>query len=403
MKVLRLFKESLKGLNQSKLNTSLMMLGIIIGIAALTVIVSIGEGAKVKVIERMESFGFGADAFLVGSGGGKFFSPRRTNATTLSLKDAEDIRQLPNAKVVGVYQRDRDIRISYKNKNKTTRVEGSTPLWQVVRKWDLADGRFLDYDDVTGVKRVVVLGDTNVRELFGNEDPLGKYIRIKNVFFQVIGVLEKRGSTGTGHDADDRLVIPITTAAQRIFNRNYLNSIRVLVNDSSKVDITAERAAVILRKNHRLSPGAEDDFRIITAAGLLSWITESSRTLNRMLSLISGISLLVSGIVIMNIMLVSVSERVKEIGIKRSLGATRRAVLFQFLMEAVLVALCGGIIGVLLGLLIATVLPLFTSIATAISWQPFALGFAFSFLVGVLFGIQPARKATQLSPLEAFK
>ncbi|HUU50254.1 MAG TPA: ABC transporter permease [Nitrospinota bacterium] len=403
MKVLRLFKESLKGLNHSKLNTSLMMLGIVIGIAALTVIVSIGQGAKVKVIDRMNSYGFGSDAFLMASGGGKIFSSRRTKATTLSLKDAEDIRQLPNAKVVGVYQRERDIRVAYKNKNKTTRVEGSTPLWQVVRKWDMKEGRFIEDQDVTGVKRVAVIGNTIVREFFGNETPIGKYIRIKNVFFEVIGILERKGTTGGGHDADDRLVIPITTSAQRIFNRNYLNSIRVLVNDPSKVNITAERAREILRKNHRLPPSVEDDFRVITAEGLLKRITESSRTLNQMLVLISTISLLVSGIVIMNIMLVSVNERIREIGIKRSLGATRRAILLQFLMEAVLVALFGGIIGIALGLVIAKFLPLMTSISTAISWQPFVLGFAFSFLVGVLFGMQPARKATQLNPVEAFK
>lgn len=403
MKLFRLLKESLQGLKNSKLNTAMMMLGIIIGIAALTVIVSIGQGAKVKVIERMESFGFGSDAFLIGSGGGKFFSHRRTKATTLSLKDAEDIRQLPNAKVVGVYQRERAIRVAYKNKNKTTRVEGSTPLWRVVRKWDMNEGRFLEDEDVTGVKKVIVLGNTVVRELFGDENPIGKHMRVKNVFFRVIGTLEKRGVTGGGHDADDRTVIPITTSAQRIFNRNYLNSIRVLVYDPSKVDITAKRAREILRKNHRLPPSVEDDFRIITAEGLLGWITRSSRTLNLMLALISTISLLVSGIVIMNIMLVSVNERVREIGIKRSLGATRRAILFQFLMEALLVALFGGIIGIVLGLIIATVLPLFTSMTTAISWQPFVLGFAFSFLVGVLFGMQPARKATQLSPVEAFK
>jgi putative ABC transport system permease protein len=403
MKIFRLFRESLKGLLQSKLNTSLMMLGIIIGISSLTVIVSIGEGGKAKVIERMNSFGFGSDVFLVAAGGGKFFSHRRTKATTLSFKDVEDIRQLPNAKVVATYQRQRSVRVAYKNKNKMTRLAGSTPLWQVVRKWDIVRGRFLVDEDVVGVKKVVVIGDTVVRELFGQEDPIGKHIRIKNVIFEVVGVLKKRGVTGGGHDADDRMVVPITTSAQRIFNRNYLNSIRVLVYDPSKIDITAEMARAALRKNHNLPPSVEDDFRIITAEGLLVWITRSSRTLTLMLAWISAISLLVSGIVIMNIMLVSVNERTREIGIRRSLGATKRAILLQFLMEAVLVSVIGGIIGTLLGLGIGELLPLITPVNTAVSFKPFLLAFLFSLLVGIIFGIQPARKATLLNPVEAFK
>ena len=402
MRLLRIATEAIRGLKHNKVNLVLMMLGIVIGIASLTVIVAIGEGTKTKVLARISQFGFGADAIYIGSGSGKVFSHRRKRSTTLTLEDADVLKELENIKLMAPYQGKR-MRTIYKKESSFTRINGITPEWFPARNWRITDGDYISDDDLKNMSKVCVIGATPSKKLFKDEDPIGKFIRLNRVYFKVIGLLEEKGVTESGYDPDDRIVIPLTTSSRRLFQQTHLSSIRLQMHNPSNAEETIEQVRSILRERHHLSQTAEDDFRIITPEVLMKWITRSKKTMTIMLGLISTISLLVSGIVIMNIMLVSVNERVKEIGIKRSFGAKKKDILIQFLMESTFISIFGGMIGLLLGAVISFSLSNFTQLAATMSWQPFVLAFVFSAVVGILFGIQPARKATLMNPVQALK
>lgn len=399
MRIFRNLKQALRGLLLNKGNTFLMTLGIIVGIGSLTVIVAIGEGTKAKVLDRIANLGFGPDSFSVYAGFGRLFFARSGATTSLTLQDADDIRALPTVRLVIPRQRKR-LRIIHKKEFTTTRVYGVTPEWQVARAWDLADGEFFTDQHMERKRRVIVLGSTPVKKLFGDKDPIGKMVRVGDAFYQVIGLLEEKGLTESGYDPDDRSLIPLTTSISRLTHQTYLHSAKVMALEPAMVKKTMEDIRQILRENHNLSPLADDDFRFVTPEGIMQWVTEASQALNRMLVLISTVSLLVGGIVIMNILLVSIRERIHEIGIRRCFGARRSDITQQFLFESIFVAILGGILGTVIGLAITTGLQRFDIIPTKITWEPFVLAFVFSTLVGLVFGIQPARKAAQLSPEE---
>jgi len=402
MRIFRNFRQALRGVALNKGNTFLMTLGIIVGIGSLTVIVAIGEGTKAKVLDRITNLGFGPDSFSVYAGSGRLFFARSGATTSLTLEDVDDIRALPTVRLVIPRQRKR-IRIIYKKEFTTTRIYGVTPEWQVARNWDLTDGIFFTDQHMERKRRVIVLGSTPAKKMFGDNDPIGKMIRVGNVFFQVIGLLEEKGLTESGYDPDDRGLIPLTTSMSRLTHQTYLHSAKVMALNPSLVKKTMEDIRQILRENHNLSPLADDDFRYITPEGIMQWVTESEQALNRMLILISTVSLLVGGIVIMNILLVSIRERVHEIGIRRCYGARRSDITQQFLFESVFVAILGGILGTLIGLTLSIIFQRFDILPTKITWEPFALAFAFSTIIGLVFGIQPARKAAMLSPEEAIR
>tara|TARA_B100000315_G_scaffold23860_2_gene20638 strand:+ start:3542 stop:4750 length:1209 start_codon:yes stop_codon:yes gene_type:complete len=402
MRLLRIALEAVRGLKSNKVNLVLMMLGIIIGIASLTVIVSIGEGAKTQILSRISQFGFGSEAVYIGSGAGKVFSHRRKRAHTLTLQDAEILAELDNVKLIAPYQGKR-LRTIYKKESSNTRINGITPEWFTARTWNVTDGDYITDEDVMGMRKVCVIGATPMKKLFKGEDPIGKFVRINRVFFKVIGIMEEKGVTESGYDPDDRIVIPLTTSARRLFQQVHLNSIRLQLHDAHQAKDTIEQVRSILRERHHLGTTAEDDFRIITPEVLVEWITKSKKTLTVMLGMISTISLLVSGIVIMNIMLVSVNERIKEIGIKRSFGAKKSDILMQFLLESTFVALSGGMMGLVLGGVINFFISTFSKLKATMSWESFALAFIFSVLVGILFGLQPARKATLMNPVQALR
>lgn len=402
MRIIRIALEAIKGLKSNKVNLVLMMLGIIIGIASLTVIVSIGEGAKTQILDRISQFGFGSEAVYIGSGAGKVFSHRRKRAITLTLQDAEILGELDNVKLVAPYQGKR-LRTIYKKESTNTRINGITPEWFAARTWEVTDGDYITDEDVMGMRKVCVIGTTPMKKLFKGEDPIGKFVRINKVFFKVIGIMEEKGVTESGYDPDDRIVIPLSTSARRLFRQVHLNSIRLQLHDAHQTKDTIEQVRSILRERHHLASTAEDDFRIITPDVLVEWITKSKRTLTIMLGMISTLSLLVSGIVIMNIMLVSVNERVKEIGIKRSFGAKKSDILMQFLFESTFVSLSGGMLGLVLGGVINLLVTIFSPIKATMSWESFVLAFLFSALVGILFGIQPALKATLMNPVQALR
>jgi ABC-type antimicrobial peptide transport system permease subunit len=401
MRIFRNLKQALRGLALNKGNTFLMTLGVIVGIGSLTVIVAIGEGTKAKVLDRIANLGFGPDSFSVYAGAGRLFFGR-SKITSLTLQDADDIRALPTVRLVIPRQRKR-LRIIHKKEFTTTRVYGVTPEWQTARSWDLSDGEFFTDQDMQRKRRVIVLGATPAKKLFGDKDPIGKMVRVGDAFYKVAGLLIEKGLTESGYDPDDRSLIPLTTSMSRLTHQTHLHSAKVMALDPSMVKKTMEDVTQILRKNHNLSPLADDDFRFITPEGIMQWVTEASQALNRMLVLISTVSLLVGGIVIMNILLVSIRERVREIGIRRCFGARRSDITQQFLFESVFVAILGGIMGTVIGLTFCMVLQHFEIIPTKITWEPFVLAFVFSTLVGLVFGIQPARKAARLSPGEMLR
>ena len=402
MRIFRNLRQALRGVVLNKGNTFLMTLGIIVGISSLTVIVAIGEGTKAKVLDRIANLGFGPDSFSVYAGSGRLFFRSGGRTTSLTLEDVDDIRALPTVRLVIPRQRKR-IRVIYKKEFTTTRVYGVTPEWQIARNWDITDGIFFSDRHMERKRRVIVLGSTPAKKLFGDKDPIDKMIRVGNVFFRVIGLLEEKGLTESGYDPDDRSLIPLTTSMSRLTHQTYLHSAKVMVMNPSLVKKTMEDIRQILRENHNLSPLADDDFRYVTPEGIMQWVTESAQALNRMLILISTVSLLVGGIVIMNILLVSIRERVHEIGIRRCFGARRSDITQQFLFESVFVAILGGILGTLIGLTLSIIFQRFDILPTKITWEPFALAFVFSTVIGLVFGIQPARKAAMLSPEEALR
>ncbi len=401
MRIFRNLKQALRGLALNKGNTFLMTLGVIIGIGSLTVIVAIGEGTKSKVLDRIANLGFGPDSFSVIAGSGQLFFSR-SKTTSLTLQDADDIRALPTVRLVVPRQR-KSMRIIHKKEFTNTRVYGVTPEWQAARSWELSDGEFFTDQDMQRKRRVIVLGATPAKKLFGDKDPIGKMIRVGDASYQVLGLLIEKGLTESGYDPDDRTLIPLTTSIARLTHQSHLHSAKVMALDPSMVKKTMEDVRQILRESHNLSSLAEDDFRFITPEGIMQWVTEASQALNRMLALISTVSLLVGGIVIMNILLVSIRERVREIGIRRCFGARRSDITQQFLFESIFVAILGGIMGTVIGLAFCMVLQRFDIIPTKITWEPFALAFVFSTLVGLVFGIQPARKAARLSPGEMLR
>ena len=402
MRIFKNLRQALRGLKLNRGNTLLMTLGVMIGIASLTVIVAIGFGIKVKVLDRISNLGFGPESFSVMAGAGKMFFSRSKNTTSMSLQDAEDLLALPTVRIVVPRQRKR-MQIINKKEFTSTRVYGVTPDWQRARGWHVVDGVFLSDSDLDRKKKVVVLGATPVRKLFKGRDPIGKMVRLQNNYYEVIGLLQEKGLTESGYDPDDRALIPLTTSMSRLTHENHLHSIKVVTLDASQVPKTMEAVKQVLRRNHNLSILSEDDFRFVTPEGIMEWVTESAQAMNRMLILLSTVSLLVGGVVIMNILLVSISERVREIGIRRCFGARKLDITLQFLFESILVSLLGGILGIGLGLSISFGLKRLDILPTQVTWEPFVLSFVFCTLIGLIFGIHPARKAALMSPEESIR
>lgn len=402
MRTFRNFLQALRGIGSNRVNAILMMLGIVVGIASLTVIVAVGEGVKNKVLKRIANLGFGPESFSVYSGAGRLFFKKAEDPQSMTLQDAEDIRALPTVSIVVPRQRKR-LKAIYKKNFTDTRAYGVTPEWVIARDWEMEDGRFLNDSDMRRKRKVAVMGATPIRNLFGDKDPVGKMVRLDDTFFEVVGVLKEKGVTESGYDPDNRILVPLTTSMSRLLNQMHLHSIRVRTYVPETVPETMEAVTEILRRNHSLSELAADDFRYVTPAGIMQWVTEQKQAMNRMLTLISTVSLLVGGIVIMNIMLVSIRERIKEIGVRRCFGARRLDIAQQFLFEAVLISLAGGFLGSLLGFTLSEISNQLDLLPATITWEPFVAAFALCALIGLIFGVQPARKASQLNPDETLR
>jgi len=384
------------------------MLGIIIGVSAVIAMMAVGAGARERIAEQIRSIGSNVIIILSGSTTSGGIRLGSGSVLTLTEDDAMAIaREVPAVEAAAPTMRG-TAQVVFGNQNWSTVIQGATPEYLVVREWPVVSGRDITSQDVDGAAKVVLLGQTVAGNIFGDSDPLGEIIRIKKVPFTVVGVLAAKGQSAWGQDQDDIVVIPLSTAKRKVLgvsqaNARSVGAIIVRAKGPEWMDEAVEQMTVLLRQRHRLQPGQEDDFTVRNLSEVFAAQEESARTMSLLLGAIASVSLLVGGIGIMNIMLVSVTERTREIGIRMAVGARERDILTQFLIEAVTLALIGGIVGIALGVGGSALLSFLAQWETLIAPQAILLAFLFSTVVGVFFGYYPARKAASLDPIEALR
>lgn len=402
MRIQRIAGQSLQALSANKLRTFFMMAGTIVGIAALVVIMSMGMGMERKVMQRVEIFG--PRAMMLIAGGGKDMPPPDMTVTTLTLDDARAVRERVG-QIESVSPMAWNFRIDVKREAKQYQgvLWGVEPSWHESWNWYATEGDGITDQDVATMARVCVIGWTIKRELFGESDPIGESIYVNKVRLTVKGVLEKRGSSPMGSDFDNRLIVPITTAMRRILNVDHVAAIRIITSSPAAMPRQIEEIRSLIHARHHITAPQEDDFRIVSPVSITKIARGTSRTLSMLLVALAGLSLIVGGVVLMNILLISVGERQKEIGLRRAVGATRGDIRSQFLAESLTVTCIGMAVGAGLGAAVTLILQQVTKVPVVLSWEPFALSLLFTLLLGTFFGVQPARKAASLSPVDALR
>ena len=399
---------AVRALRVNKLRSALTMLGIVIGVGAVITMVAVGAGAQARVAEQIQSLGSNMIIVLSGSilsGGVRMGSGSQL---TITEDDAWAIqREIPAVAAAAPTSRG-GAQVVYGNLNWATGIQGVTLEFFTAREWDVADGRLFSQEEVEGAGKVALVGLTVAGNLFGDSDPLGQVIRIKNVPFTVIGTLERKGQTTFGQDQDDTVLIPLSTAKKKVLGASQANarsvgSIAVKVREARAMPEAEQEIRGLLRQRHRLQAFQDDDFNIRNLTEVLQSQEASSRVLTLLLAAIASVSLLVGGIGIMNIMLVSVTERTREIGLRMAVGARGRDILLQFLVEAVTLSLIGGAIGIAMGLAGSYSIAYFAQWRTLVSTESVFVAFAFAAAVGVFFGFYPARKAAALNPIDALR
>lgn len=405
MKTRRIFLNALKSLSKNKLRSFLMMIGIIIGIIALTMVISIGLGARNLVMERVEKFGL--QSLMVNANSGVMMGKQVSagqEITSLKPEDSESLkREIRSIREIAPFNRRGNSNISYQDRSTTAALFGVTPEWAFVWDWDVSDGEFITEEDMTTLNRVCMIGPTVRRELFGESNPIGEQIRVGNVQFEVKGILVTKGTSPGGGDMDNRVMIPLTTYMRRVANVDYLGGIKVLLNPNSDVNKVSEEITLLLRERHNIAEGTPDDFTVTTPTEVTKVAEKVSGTFNLFLVLLAGISLVTGGVVVANIMFISVNERKKEIGLRKAVGANINDVTNQFLIESSAVTLTGGLIGIILGAAGAKTLSLIMQLPVSVSWATILTGVISSTIIGIIAGIQPARKAAKLMPVDTLK
>jgi putative ABC transport system permease protein len=394
---------ALRALGRNKLRAFLTMLGIIIGVAAVIAMVAIGEGAKATIRAQIASLGTNVLIILPGSLNQGGVRGGFGGVNTLVDGDAKAIAQEVRAVAFASPVLRRNEQVVAANLNWGTLAHGVAPEYQQIRDWNIAQGRFIHDGDIESAAKVAVLGQTVVNNLFGNDDPLDAVIRIRNIPFRVVGVLAPKGQSSQGTDQDDTIMIPYTTMQKRLMRITHVQSIVVSAVSAARVPEAQEQITALLRQRHRIGPDREDDFSIRNLSDIAAAASGSAQVMAILLGSVASISLLVGGIGIMNIMLVSVTERTREIGIRMAVGARSRDIMLQFLVEAVVMAATGGLLGILFGIGSSKVLSNWAQWPTLISPSMVAVAFFFSGTVGVFFGFYPAKKAATLDPIEALR
>lgn len=395
-------KQAWRALKANKVRSALSMLGILIGVTAVIAMLAIGQGAKKSIEDQLASMG--SNLLRMRSGPPRHGGVRMSEGmvTRFTHENMADIRREIAAvsSVAGVVGGRGQVTFGGKNWN--TRVIGSEPVYAQMHASVPVIGRFFNEKEILLKARVAVIGLTIVRELFDNANPLGEYIKINKINFQVIGILPEKGAT-QWRDQDDNIMIPLTTAMDRLLGKKYIDVIEIEITDSAYLDISQEQIRNLIIRTHRLPPSRHDSFNIRNMAEMKEALTETSRTMSWLLSAIAAVSMLVGGIGIMNIMLVSVTERTREIGIRKAVGAKRRDILTQFLTEALVISIIGGLLGIALGWLISFTVSNLAGWASIVTALAIIVAVSFSAAIGIVFGLWPARKAALLNPIDALR
>lgn len=405
MKAAKIASEALRSTSRYRLRALLMMLGIVIGISSLAVLSSIGEATRRETMQRFKNMIGTFDTVIVRPGGGRSRGmPTLVNVPpTLRFDDASAVAELSEIKKVAEVQNAFDIDVQYRDRTTAPAVFGVSADWLALRSEDVADGTFFSDEQNNSLARVAVLGTDVRNSLFPDEDPLGKTIRIANVPFQVIGILKSRGAGPAGGTLDNIALIPVNTAARRLFNRDFLTMLIAQLRNPDQSTEATDKVSALLRERHHIRPPALDDFTITNPAATMAQVTRAGTTLSKILTGVSFMALLIGGVVIMALMSIGVSERRKEIGVRRSVGADKTDIVLQFLLEATTVALAGGIAGVLIGVGGMQVVTRMQRLPGILLWQPIARAILVAIGTGILFGIYPAWKASHVDPIQALR
>ncbi len=403
MRVGSTFNVAFRALRRNKLRSVLTALGIIIGVGAVIAMVGIGNGAKAQVEAQIASLGQNVILIFSGSTTSSGIRTGWGGAGTLKIEDAEAIRR----EVPGVAGVSEEVvsttQVAAGNQNWFTRIYGESADYFDIRQWPLADGAPFTPQDVRSANKVCVIGRTTATQIYGNEEPVGQILRVKEVPFTITGVLTPKGLSPQGVDQDDIVIMPYTSAMKRVIGGTNLRNINVQIGDARQVEAAQQQIIALLRQRHNIRPGRDDDFTVRNQQEIAEAATATSRVMTLLLGAIAGVSLVVGGIGIMNIMLVSVTERTREIGTRMAVGAHGRDILSQFLIEAISLSSVGGIIGIILGIAAAKILAIVKSWPSLISPASIIVAFLVSAAVGVFFGFYPARKAAQLDPIDALR
>jgi putative ABC transport system permease protein len=394
---------ALRALRRNKLRSTLTALGIIIGVASVVAMVAVGNGAQARITSQVSALGQNLLSVFAGSKKSGGVNSGLGSASTITLADADAIgREVPDVAAVSPEVSTTAQAIA-NGRNWSTTIAGESHDYLKIRDWKLAVGSMFTQRDIRGAAKVAVIGSKTANELFGPLNPVGQSVRITNIPFIIIGLLESKGAGMGGANQDDRIIIPYTTAMKRITGDKYLRSVNVQIGNAERMEIAQQQITSLLRQRHRLTNGHEDDFNIFNQKEIADTVNSISKIITLLLGSVAGISLVVGGIGIMNIMLVSVTERTREIGIRMAVGAQPGDIRLQFLIEAVMLSLLGGLIGVLSGVGTSRLVAVVANFNAIVSVNSIVLAFGVSSVIGIFFGFYPAGKAARLDPIEALR